>query len=293
MAISKRHRILVASDGSTSAQAALATVVKFPWSSAARVRAIVSGFEWFGFESAGAKAALSNSEQVIADNARRALARRWKNPDVVVSRESAVDAILEEADKFDASMIALGWRGHGSFRRLLAGSVSRSVAGQANCSVLIVRKAPASIRRFVVAYDGCPNALRAIDFLCSLEPASGHVTLVNVVEPIAMPGGAHLIPAGARGLIRREMAEYNEKRTAEGGNALAAAVSRLKDAGWSARAELVTGAPLDQILKAAGRANADVLVLGARGVSGMERALLGSVANGALNRSPIPVLVVR
>ena len=55
----------------------------------------------------------------------------------------------------------------------------------------------------------------------------------------------------------------------------------------------MTGAPLDQVLKAADRANADVLVLGARSVSGMERALLGSVANGALNRSRIPVLVVR
>jgi nucleotide-binding universal stress UspA family protein len=33
--------------------------------------------------------------------------------------------------------------------------------------------------------------------------------------------------------------------------------------------------------------------VGARGVSGVERLLLGSVAEGALHRSPISVLVVR
>jgi len=37
----------------------------------------------------------------------------------------------------------------------------------------------------------------------------------------------------------------------------------------------------------------DVLVIGARGVSGLERLLLGSVAEGALNHCPVPVLVVR
>ena len=141
----------MASDGSAPAQAALATVVKFPWSSAARVRALVASYEWFGSESAEAKAALTSSEQAIADKTRQALARRWKNPDVVLSHESAVPAILAEAKKFDASVIALGWRGHGTYHRLLAGSVSRSVAGQAECPVLIVRKAPAAIRRFVVA----------------------------------------------------------------------------------------------------------------------------------------------
>ena len=293
MAISKRHRILVASDGSAPAQAALATVVKFPWSSAARVRAMLASYEWFGSDSAEAKAALSSSEQAITDKTRQALARRWKNPDVVLSRESAVPGILAEAKKFDASVIALGWRGHGTFHRLLAGSVSRSVAGQAECPVLIVRKAPTAVRRFVVAYDGCPNAVRAVDFLCSLEPSSARATLVNVVEPIAMPAGTSLIPARARAQIRRELVALNEKRTTEGRDALAGAIGRLKEAGWKAGAELVTGAPLDQILKVADRTNADVLVLGARSVSGMQRALLGSVANGALNRSRIPVLVVR
>ena len=37
----------------------------------------------------------------------------------------------------------------------------------------------------------------------------------------------------------------------------------------------------------------DVLVIGARGTGGIERLLLGSVAEGAMARAPMSVLVVR
>jgi nucleotide-binding universal stress UspA family protein len=37
---------------------------------------------------------------------------------------------------------------------------------------------------------------------------------------------------------------------------------------------------------------ADLLVVGARGVTGLTHMLLGSVAEGALNRSSVPILIV-
>jgi nucleotide-binding universal stress UspA family protein len=52
------------------------------------------------------------------------------------------------------------------------------------------------------------------------------------------------------------------------------------------------GAPLPELLAAVATARADVLVVGARGASGVERLLLGSVAEGALARARLPVLVV-
>jgi nucleotide-binding universal stress UspA family protein len=53
------------------------------------------------------------------------------------------------------------------------------------------------------------------------------------------------------------------------------------------------GVPLGELLAATHATRADVLVLGARGVGGLERLLLGSVAEGALSRSPVSVLIVR
>jgi nucleotide-binding universal stress UspA family protein len=116
---------------------------------------------------------------------------------------------------------------------------------------------------------------------------------VSVVEPVSVPASASLLPASARGHIRREVKDLNQERSREGQAALNKAVSRLNRCGWSAKGDLRIGAPLERLLSAVDAHRADVLVLGARAVSGLERALLGSVANGAVNRSRVPVLLVR
>ena len=294
MTISKRHRILIASDGSLPAAAALATAVKFPWGASCRAWAVVARSDWFRPESQKAQQVLARTFDAAADNARRALSLRWKTGEVLTRKEPPVVAILREAERRNASVIVLGWRGHGVFKRLLAGSVARTVAADAKCPVLIVREAPRVIRRFVVGYDCCPNAQRALEFLCSLDPPSRtRAVLVNVIEPMPMPPSGSLLPATTRAYIRREIAALNANSLKNAKQALDLAVARMKRCGWSATGVVRVGAPLEGLLGAAEDARADVLVLGARAVSGVKRMLLGSVANGALNLSKVPVLLVR
>ena len=294
MAMSKQHRILIASDGSLSAQAALATAVKFPWSASSRVRTVIARSSWLPADSPQSRAAVEKSFQDAADAARRALTRRWPESKAVFVDLPPVDAILGEAEIFKASLIVLGWRGHGTFRRLLAGSVSRSVAARAPCPVLVVREEASAVRRFVVGFDGCPNAERAIEFLSSLEPGrGGSVVLVNVVQPVSAPPSVGHLPSSIRANIHHEVAALNKERYQQGQATVVAAASRLKGSGWTAKSEVRAGATLASLLKAVEEHRADVLVLGARASSGLERALLGSVANGALDRSPVPVLLVR
>ena len=71
------------------------------------------------------------------------------------------------------------------------------------------------------------------------------------------------------------------------------AAQRLRRSGWRVRGEVRSGVPLSELLAAIRAARADLLVLGARGVGGVERFLLGSVADAATKRSPISVLIVR
>ena len=293
MARSKRHRILIATDGSPVAQAALSTAARFPWPASSRACAVVSRFPWLPSGSAQARAAFDKSIEAAAAEARRALAQRWPKSKAVVIDAPPVDAILGEAERFEASVIVLGWRGHGTFRRLLAGSVSRSVAANARCPVLIVREAASVVRRFVVGFDGCANAERALEFLGTLEPGRGSsVMLVNVVEPISVPPSVGRLPSSTRANIHREVTAINKERHQQGQATLAVGAARLERSGWRAKGEVRVGAPLVTLLKAVAEHRADVLVLGARATSGLERALLGSVANGALNRSPVPVLLV-
>lgn len=288
----RQHRVLIATDGSRTAQAALATAAKFPWPEAVQVRAIVARTSWLPANSEPARLAGEASFAAVVTAARSALVRRWPESKVVVVDAPPADAILAEAQRFKASLIVLGWRGHGVFHRLLAGSVSRGVAERAPCPVLVVREAVGSVRRFVVGFDGCANSERALDFLGSLEPVRGsRVILVNVVELAFAPPSIGRLPASIRSHIRGEVAAINDERQQQGQATVAAGAARLERSGWTIQTEVRAGAPLASLSAAVAEHRADVLVLGARATSGIDRVLLGSVANGALNSLPVVLLV--
>ena len=56
---------------------------------------------------------------------------------------------------------------------------------------------------------------------------------------------------------------------------------------------VVTGTPADEIVKAAKAWSADLIVIGTHGRGGVQRALLGSVADGVMRNAPCPVLIIR
>lgn len=70
-------------------------------------------------------------------------------------------------------------------------------------------------------------------------------------------------------------------------------VAVAKAAGASARAELRTGVPHEEILRVAAEQGADLIAIGTHGRGGLERALLGSVADRVIRLAPCPVLSVR
>lgn len=56
---------------------------------------------------------------------------------------------------------------------------------------------------------------------------------------------------------------------------------------------VVAGSPADEIVKAATQWPADLIVIGSHGRGGLERVLLGIVAEAVTRHAPCPVLVVR
>jgi nucleotide-binding universal stress UspA family protein len=72
-----------------------------------------------------------------------------------------------------------------------------------------------------------------------------------------------------------------------------AAAARLEDRGLSVSVDLRHGDPAHEILAAADAWEADLILLGSRGRSGLERFLLGSVAQNVAKHARRPVLVVR
>ena len=90
-----------------------------------------------------------------------------------------------------------------------------------------------------------------------------------------------------------EVARINDERRTKARKELARAAKTLSAAGWRVDEVVTEGAPLRELLATVHKTRADLVVLGAKGVTGLRHLLLGSVAEGALNRSPVPVLVVR
>jgi nucleotide-binding universal stress UspA family protein len=290
--VAKRFRILIGSDGSPSANAALAAAAAFPWPEPSRATGVVAlGVSSWTGGSRVLAAATGRALHAEADVLRRKLGERWPDANVVELHEPAAAAILGEAKRIRAEAIVLGWRGHGTFKRLLAGSVSRQVVAAAPCPVLVVRAAPTRIRRFVIGFDGRPTSRRALRFLAGLTaPAGGLAILVDAVEPIALPTSR--IPRQAREAVRSEIVRINNRRLRQARRKLEAAARLLRRSGWRVKTEVMLSAPLASIFDRASEFGADALVLGARTTSGVARLLLGSVAMGALDRSPIPVMIV-
>jgi nucleotide-binding universal stress UspA family protein len=298
LAGTRRFHVLVAIDGSPAARAALATAVAFPWPSGADARAVIARRGFSGAQvpadwPAAVWAALDASLTRIRAGARRGLRRRWPEAEAIVVDQPVVAAILAEADRVDASVIVVGSRGYTALGRLLLGSVSRGVVRQARVPVLVAKGRPRPVRRLVIGLDGSPNARKAVRFVAGLPaPAGGRVTLARVVEPIRVPS-VGLAPASVRGTVRAQADALTARSIRRARRETEAAAARLTRAGWRARPVVRLGVPLPKLLGTTTAERADLLVVGARGVGGVARLLLGSVAEGALTRSRVPVLIVR
>jgi Universal stress protein UspA and related nucleotide-binding proteins len=78
----------------------------------------------------------------------------------------------------------------------------------------------------------------------------------------------------------------------EGEKAVSAVESRVDGHGVSMESELREGSPAREILGYAEEANCDVVVMGTHGRTGVDRLLLGSVAERVVRSSAVPVLTI-
>src|SRR5262245_17623216 len=294
MKLTSGFRVIVATDGSADARAAVGMTVVFPWPMRTQVEGVVARQYPVAvaaeMSAAPVWAGLEKGFVQAAEGARRVLRRRWPDADVVVVDRPPVEAILAQARGADA--IVVGTRGHGLLGRLVLGSVSRGVVRRATCSTLVVRGRPGRMRSLLIGIDGSANARRAVALVARLRPPRARVTLVRVLEPLRLPA-LNLMPASVRGTLERELAEARRDRIRRARRELAAAGAVLKRGGWRVRGAIRWGRPVDEILAAGRAAHAQVLVVGARGTGGFARLLLGSVAEGVLGESRVSVFIVR
>jgi len=140
------------------------------------------------------------------------------------------------------------------------------------------------MNRILIAVDGSPAGNVAARF--GIELASENdacAVLVHVAPEV------DVVPTGGFGLI----AHLPHEVTALDRKPLDDALALAMEAGIDARAELLRGDPVDEIVAFADAWEADLIVVGSRGHGALASALLGSVSRGILGETRRPVLVVR
>jgi nucleotide-binding universal stress UspA family protein len=144
----------------------------------------------------------------------------------------------------------------------------------------------------LIAYDGSPSSATAIAVAGRL--LRGRDAVVCHVWSGVSQAVFRTTPATLPGVLGDAATELDELDSEAAANVAAEGVELARSAGfdsrpWAPRRQTKTWRA---ILDAADESGATVLVCGAHGISGVGRALLGSVSTSLVHHSRIPVLVV-
>ncbi len=217
-----------------------------------------------------------------------------------VTRQGTVDrCILNEALEFQSDAIVMGshdWRG---LNRLLLGSVAQRVLREADCPVCIVKGdiADNELRRVVLA-TGLDDTSRAAGdvFSTMLQATGARGDLIHVFRSdywLAMGGAFVPGPAGSYPVTvtPEELQAHVGARRSDHEALLQAEAERL---GTGARItpQLLDGDPWTVLADFAQREHVDLVIVGSHHYHGLQRLMLGSIAEKILRTLECPVLIV-
>lgn len=141
-------------------------------------------------------------------------------------------------------------------------------------------------QRILVAYDGSEPSRKALQHAIGLAEA-GEQSQVRVVHVFQFPqyfvGTAY---ATASAETNEELYEYAERLQQE-------AEGKVAALGERATVVLQQGPPGQAIIDEADEFNADLVIIGSRGLSGLKEFVLGSVSHHVVQHAKVPVLVIK
>jgi nucleotide-binding universal stress UspA family protein len=228
-----------------------------------------------------------------AEDYLRDLAQRIETPpaEAIVAAGDPAAAILAEAGRRGADLIAMSTHGRSGLGRWIYGSVADAVMRQASVPILLVSATcPARgwprdrVARILVPLDYSALSEAVLASARELARTTRAELILLTVTPLQMAidpmGGPYL--ADVVGQDQEDRQRYVE-----------AVATKLRAAGIAVKTRVKLGFPEGTILDVAREEDVALIAMSTHGSGGVTRLLMGSVATGVVQRACAPVLIVR
>jgi len=281
--MSKYQKILVAYDGSPSAQSALALASQMAREDKSwiKVLAVVPTYQG-DLDLIG----VSNIKEVLAGPGERLLAEARKIAEkeqvhilTNLQQGEPYEQIVQVAEEENCDLIIVGRRSSTDLERDLIGSVTARVIGYTRKDVLVVPKnGKLSWENILLATDGsisCDNALAR-----SLEIAQERGSKLAAVSVVYTNDEFYAMAQDIMKGLYREADKVLDKVKSWAG-----------DLGIQAELFVKDGEPYQAIVHLATERASDLIVIGSHGRKGLTRLLMGSVTERVIGYADCPVLV--
>jgi nucleotide-binding universal stress UspA family protein len=195
----------------------------------------------------------------------------------------AATQIVKRARTVEADVIVLGRHGRRSLVNLLLGSTAAKISRTGDVPVLVVKNQPGgAYRRAVVAVELTPGGEK---LLTLVKPYVQEALDLSVVHASSVPYEDYVLLELGPMTRLREVAQKDAAKTLQ---------SMVRKSGLvRAESKVTPGDPRVRLLEEAKAHSAELIVVGTRGLKGVKRIVLGSVAEWILANASCDVLVGR
>jgi nucleotide-binding universal stress UspA family protein len=296
-------KVLLGIDASNASQHVLAEVANRPWP-VPTTFAVVHVVDMYGLTRVPGLMQESHRQGLaLVQAAAEKLRRADRQASIEVLFGTPRREIAEYARRWNADLIMVGSRGQGALARFLMGSVAQGVLHTAPCSVEIVRpqasglSGPTRAMKILLATDGSEFSIAALGSVASRPwPEGSEIKLLSVEElPAVLPN-----QMTASSLSAMYPASLLEELLAAARTHAEEAVENARIVFRRSNLRVVKEGncyPLGDarmlILDEAKEWKADLIVLGSHGRRGLDRLLMGSVAESVAVHAHCSVEVIR
>lgn len=297
-------KILLATDGSDNADAALDFLLQFPFPEQCAITLlnVIDGHlfvdpDAVGLDSKqhdalrhGGETLREEVNQYLDSQAMRVTRDGWAVT-TMVRTGSVSEEILMAAEELQVDLVIVGAHGLSESRYFTLGGVTSTVLEYAPCSVLIVKETTAETLpaagdwRVLLAYDNSEPASKAVTMCASLPfREQDEVIVVSVITQVT----------AFRQDIRQLMNPVSQQKKIAARAALDSAVVALKGSAPNVTSRMLEGSnSAHEIIEASTASGCNLIMLGNKGKKALQRFLLGSMTGNVARHAPCSVWVIR